>query len=280
MNVDRVAQARAFLRNELAGRHEKNPQYSLRAFSRSLGVSHTLVSLVLAGKRPMSRKMAERISDKLGMDPAERTAFVEHGSPRAPRATPGKPVKGGSSAHEDPSSQLATRLELDQFAMISEWYHLAILSLLEIPAARFEAKWIAARLGIGEMQASLAMDRLKRLGLVVKQGRGYRQSGHPIRFDNRTSTVATRKFHRQLMERASETLETEAPENREFSSMTFCLDPAQLPVARERIRDFRRALTAELEQAGNPERVYHLSVQLYPLSQLSKNEPRKRSPRK
>src|SRR4051812_2340511 len=113
--------AQAFLKSELSKRCERNPRYSLRAFARSLGVSHTVLSLVLAGKRPLARKSALRISERLELDPTQKATFLQFGDP-GPRFQ-------------------AQQLSLDQFALIADWYHYAILSLLELPRARFEAAW-------------------------------------------------------------------------------------------------------------------------------------------
>ena len=52
------------MRTELDGRKVKNPNYSLRAFARDLGVSHTLISLILNGKRAMSQKMMKKLFEK------------------------------------------------------------------------------------------------------------------------------------------------------------------------------------------------------------------------
>ncbi len=54
--------ASEFLLRAFDERKEKNPRYSLRAFARSLGVSSGQLSEILSGKRPLSHKLARRIS--------------------------------------------------------------------------------------------------------------------------------------------------------------------------------------------------------------------------
>jgi transcriptional regulator with XRE-family HTH domain len=48
-------------------RKDKNPRYSLRAFARSLGVSSGQLSEILSGKRPLSHKLARRVSIALAL---------------------------------------------------------------------------------------------------------------------------------------------------------------------------------------------------------------------
>ncbi|MBI1860262.1 MAG: helix-turn-helix domain-containing protein [Deltaproteobacteria bacterium] len=50
------------LKHELERRKRKNPAYSLRGFARALGLSHTLVSHLISGKRAVSKKTAEKIA--------------------------------------------------------------------------------------------------------------------------------------------------------------------------------------------------------------------------
>lgn len=227
----------------------KNPQYSIRAFARSTGISHTVLSLVLSGKRQLSKKATEKLANFLELDPKQRQTLFKSSKLGQP---------------EDFQT-----LPLDTFEVISDWYHYAILSLLELPHAKYEPRWIAKQLGIPVLNAKLAMDRLQRLGLVEQDSEGHwRQSGKPIKVENTISTVATRKFHKQLLIRAAESIDKDPIPVRDFSSMTFVLDPQQIEYARKRLRDFRRELVAELELKGTPSTVYNLTVQLYPVTPI------------
>ncbi|MBS1969560.1 MAG: hypothetical protein JSU04_04610 [Bdellovibrionales bacterium] len=57
-------------------RKEKNPRYSLRAFARSLGVSSGQLSEILSGKRPLSHKLARRISIALALTEDESQKLI------------------------------------------------------------------------------------------------------------------------------------------------------------------------------------------------------------
>jgi uncharacterized protein (TIGR02147 family) len=240
---------RAILKAELEKRCARNPRYSLRAFARALGVSHTVLSLVLSGKRPMPPKSGQKMAESLGLGPDERERFLSR-----------------ETAKAETGSAQSQRLELDKFEVIADWHHYAILSLLEIRGARFEAAWISSRLGISEMQAQLAMERLCRLELVHKVRGKWKQSGLPLRVENTVSTPATRRCHRGLLEKALESLENDPMEARDFSAITFAMNAKNVTYALKRIRDFRRQLSEELERMGAPTEVYELAVQLFPVS--------------
>jgi uncharacterized protein (TIGR02147 family) len=242
------ATSRGLIERELMRRIEKNPRYSLRAFARSLGVSHTALSLVLTGRRRVSKNLATRVADCVGLTPLERQALF---------AADAK-LKGGEPA--------VHQLELDQFDLFSDWHHYAVLSLLELPHAQFDEKWIAARLTISRLHARSLMDRLLRLGMVVETDGVWKRAVAPIRVNNQVSTAATRLFHQQLLAKAAEVIEQTSAAERNYSSMTFVMDEAQVGLATERIREFRRKLVAELERRGAPTKVYNLTVQLFPAS--------------
>lgn len=241
------------LRKTLAERCAKNPQYSIRAFARATGISHTVLSLVLSGKRPLSKKATLLLADHLEMNPKQRQSLL---------------ASKQKVAEDDYQT-----LSLDSFEVVADWYHYAILSLLELPEAKFEAKWIAQRLGISPFNAKLAMERLQRLEMVAQDEEGrWRQSGKPIKIDNAISTVATKKFHKQLLELAAVSIDRDPVSMRNFSSMTFTLDPSQMEYAKKRLRDFRRELVAELEVKGQPSNVYNFTMQLYPVTQVNQKK--------
>ncbi len=238
------------IRSELARRTARNPRYSLRAFAKASGISHTVLSLVMNGKRQLSRKAAIKLADFLALAPEARAALISS-----------RDVAGVPSPIE------YQQISLDTFAVISDWYHYAILSLLDVPGSRFEAKWIARALAISENEAQLAIDRLLRLGLVEVDVKGVaRQAGKPLKIENTNSTAATRQFHRQLLEKALDAIEGVMPDERDYSAMTFAMDPSLVPYARKKVQAFRRELSAELEAKGNAKAVYQLTVQVFPLS--------------
>ncbi|MBK9294828.1 MAG: TIGR02147 family protein [Oligoflexia bacterium] len=239
-----------FLRREYQKRFEKNPLYSLRAFAKSLGMSHTVLSLVINGKRRLSKKAVFKITDHFGLDPATQAKLLNHEE---------KMTYNYKQDYE--------QMNLDMFSVIADWENYGILSLLEIPNSKFESQWIAKRLGITLFQAKAAMERLLRLGLIEKQkNKRYKQSGKPIKIDNKISTPITRKFQKQVLEKAIASIENDPAEMRDITSITFAMNPEDISWAQLKIREFRRHLCEELEKKGKPKEVYNLSVQLYPLT--------------
>src|SRR4051794_33853986 len=52
------------------------PGYSVRAFAKKAGISPATLSLILQGKRMVSRKLAQNLINKLNFDPVERAEVL------------------------------------------------------------------------------------------------------------------------------------------------------------------------------------------------------------
>ena len=52
---------------------------------------------------------------------------------------------------------------------------------------------------------------------------------------------------------------------RDFSATTFAVSESQLEEIQKEIKEFRRQLAKKINQSKNKERVYCLSIQLFPL---------------
>jgi uncharacterized protein (TIGR02147 family) len=246
---------RVWLIEEWGKRREKNPSYSLKAFSKALGVSAPSLSQVLSGKRPLSRKAALRIIHHCSLSPEDAKNFLASALG----------VQNPAIDFRSPAKNSYSELDEDAFRIISDWKHYAILSLGDLPDNRATSQWIANQLAITEKEASEAFDRLLRMGLVKRRGSRFRQSSKPLTAPTGRSTAALRKYHSQNLTKASKALEREETDVEYFSAITMALDESKLPQAREFIKNFRRQLCEFLEM-GRRERVYTLAIQLFPIS--------------
>ncbi|MCX6124023.1 MAG: TIGR02147 family protein [Proteobacteria bacterium] len=249
----------ALLEFELKRRCQKNENYSLRAFAKSLGISHTVLSLVLSKQRPLSKKAALKVGEAFLLAPHQLDLLLASSGTQK--------LKTPRMAERMRNSEEGVLFSLDRFELIADWIHYGILSALEIPSAKFEAKWISRILNISEIKAKFSMQRLERLNLVAKDTNGkWRQTEKNIRVENSISTRATRKFQSELLLKARSSLLEDHSSIRDHSSMTMAINENNIEYARDRIREFRRELSAELEDMGNANRVYNLTVQIYPIS--------------
>ncbi len=119
---------RVFLQAELDKRRISNPQYSLRAFARRLGVNHSTLSQWIRGRRQLTPGAIESLGKRLGLSARQVRVFVEH-----------RDVVGPD---------------------------LALLRLTHRQEFRADTRWIARELRVTVDEANIALQRLLRLDLL------------------------------------------------------------------------------------------------------------------
>lgn len=252
-NLQNTDDVRRFLYDRLEQGRSKNPSFSLRAFARTLRMSPATLSQMISGKRPITLSTAKKICEGLCLSPLEEQRILS-----------ALMRPDHSTTSRAPSSSF--QLELDRFKLVSDWYHFAILSLTEIKASKPEPMWISRRLGIQQGVVKDAIDRLIRLGLLEVRGKRWRQITPSTSVSSPVPNLAIQKYHRQILEKAANSLNEAPILEREFGAITMAVNPDQIDLAKTMIREFRTNLSQVLEK-GKKERVYTLAVQLFPLDQ-------------
>lgn len=245
---------RDFLNEEYRIRKERNPSYSLRSFAKWLQISPAQLSQMLAGKRSFTLKTLKKINDRLDLSPANSQKLIQ------------TLLKQRNLISSSPVKNIGF-LKEDEFRLISDWYHLAILSLTKIKGATADPRWIARHLGIGKDEANQALQRLERLGLLQLKPT-FKQIGEPFEVVSDVPSSAIRKYHKQNLALAMEKIETVDVGLRQFQSISIPIHPSVLKALKKEIDEFL-SRAAELCETSSATEVYHLNVQLFPVTSKS-----------
>lgn len=242
------------MKRTFAERSRKNSSYSLRAFSRSLGMDSSTVSAILKGKRPLTLKAARKIVEGLNItNPVEAQALiVSTFATEKTEAVPGY-----------------TELAMVSAEAISSWQHFAILALLELKDLNGQERVISERLNIPFGIVSESLSRLEKLGLIIKKKNIWQLTGKNMATPSQIPSAALREGHRQYILKALHSLEADPVEVRDASGITMAVSKSRLAEAKVMIQDFRRRLSSFMEE-GPRDAVYRLNIQLFPLSQEKK----------
>lgn len=246
-------QSQIFLNKKYDEMRANNPHFSQRAFAMKAGLSSGAMSSILNGKRDLSKKIASKISQRLGLDNCE---FDEFMSP---------------FFKEDESERVVNfdhaRLEMEQYRIISQWQHLALLNLLNCHDYRASYEWMAQRLGISESLVKDSMERLLEVGLLKKVNNSFKRTSVKLKTPDNIASRSLKAAHKQTLDLASKSLEEVDIDKRDFTAMTMAIDPSKMKYAKKRIREFLVGLSDELE-SGDQSEVYKMAVQLFPLTQV------------
>ena len=127
-----------FLQDEFIKRRQKNPAYSLRAFARSMEISPARLSQVMNQKRALTDGQLKKLAVAFSQN-----RIIDENLPLW-RSRLNKKHKATLACRPQKKYE---ELRLDQLKLVSDWYHSAIICLLEIPAQEpVTETWIANRL--------------------------------------------------------------------------------------------------------------------------------------
>lgn len=251
--AERSRDFRSYLQEELVLRCQRNPAYSLRSFAKAVDLSPSFLSKLLNGQRRITNAVFQKLSAHLGLDEGVAATF---------------------RSSDTPTADVALRdLQLENFKVISDWYHYAILELTKVAKFQSTPDWIAAKLGISVTQAKAAIARLQRLELLEeRRGRLRATSSGNTTTRNEFTDMAFKKMQDELLNLATRSLWNEPLSQRDHTSICMAIHPSDLPEVKRRLTHARRELCQFLErpQTKKPTQVYNLSLAFFPLSKESK----------
>lgn len=257
---------RDVLREELVRRSQADPRYSLNAFAKFLGLSPSRLSEIFNGKQGLSRTAAQKISGKLELGSREAELFCDIVEKEHARSEEARQLAKLRLQEKALDYQYAALRE-DTFHIISDWYHFAILQLTELASFKEEPKWIATKLGINSTAATVALERLLRNGLLIREKGRLKPSSEFISAGDDLPSEAIKKFHRQILEKASASIGLQTIDERFLSANIIAIDPKDLPKANEMMRRFRRRFANEISTGVKKRFVYCLSMQFFRISE-------------
>lgn len=258
---------RLFLKEALAERANGREGYSLRSFSGKIGVSNSFLSEVLNSKKSLSVELAFKIAVKLDLTEAETQYLcflVQLEQEKDPtfreelskRLTALNPKRKG---HD---------LSVDLFKAISDWYHFAVLELTYVSGFKLDAQSAASKLGISKLEAEIAIERLLRLELLEKTGTGkYRKTHSYVIAQSQIPNGALKIYHKQILEKAIESLQTQAPKERISATDIVPIDSKYLPEIDRLSQEFSSSVMRLSEKSSVKNNVYALSVHFFNLTQ-------------
>ncbi len=258
----------SFLAAYIGTRKRKTPAYSYQALSRAAGLrSQSLVAMVASGKRLPTRSTLRKLNAAMKASAAEgeyletlvdflKTKDADE------REVLNRKLKELCLEFEP------LAVEVDEFAVISDWWHVAILETLCLADFREEPAWIAARLG-GRVEVATvreALARLERVGLVRRDAAGRLMQGAP-EFVTRDATknAAVRKYHEQMAALGVAAFAGAAAVQRTVSGSTLAVEALRVPEAIKALEEFRRRFIKQFGSERGDE-IFQLNLHFFALS--------------
>lgn len=239
------------LKKELASRIDRNSAYSLRSFAQSLQISHTTLSQVLSGKRPLTAKAQKKMASALGVS----LDFIEDGLLK-----------------QESFDSKFEKVDINHFDLLSDWHHDAILELTHLKSFKPDHRWIALVLDLNVYQVELAVERMIKLGYLVIEKNGKWRDVSVNNTNNYIgdfTNLALRKYQNGILQKSQNSLENVPREFRDHTSTLLHFSKSDMKRAKEIIREFRTQFLSFSESNKNPDEVYALTVSFFPLSNIT-----------
>ena len=264
---------RQMLLREYELRKKRNPMYSMRAFAASIGIQASKLSEILNLKKGLSTGKAQQIAEALHLSEKQKKLFflfveAEHSRSRRCRLEAQKKLRL--------QAQQSVMLDLEKFKLFSDWYHIAILEMVDIASFKNDPQWIAEELSINVEDARNALQRLAKFNLIQIEHNKIKKHEPHIHTSDDIPSIEIQNFHRDILGLADGVLKEKVDVNaREFQSLTFAFPKNKVREAKREIRGFLDYFNEKfLKENQENDSLYCLSVQFFPMNKQSKTNGR------
>lgn len=265
----------AILQKYVERKKRASPGFSIRNLAKQLELSHSFLSRVLNGKKPIPYPLLIRLCKVLDVESevletikAAHTVVLDDGaktegtrSPRRGKADVESSIEGWSLG----GGKHAKR----QLRILRHWYYVPILDLTLLENFDGSIAMIGERLGISTTVAEIAVRELTAAGLLQIENGRIAKTDPKLRFGSGVSLAEIRSFHLQMLKKAEEELKKRVSQedfdNRLISGMTLTMPKDKLEQVKSQLSEYLHQLVSETVAGGGDE-VYYLALQLFPLT--------------
>jgi uncharacterized protein (TIGR02147 family) len=265
-NIFEFTDYRKYLKAYFDERKASDPKFSHRFLARRLDLSTSnFIMLVMQGKRNLNPHLCFKFSELIGHKPKEASYFenmVQFGNAKSGKE---KDTYFNRMMVLRKNLKVA-RIEESQYEYYSNWYNPIVRELVTQPefAGDIEELCKSVVPSITLAQARKSIELLLKLGLIREKGEGYEQAAELVATDPEVTSVAVRKFHREMGRLGVEALDRIPKGERNITSCTLALTEEQFEILKRRIEEMRNEAISLAEEGG--QRVYQLNLQLFPVS--------------
>lgn len=255
---------RKYLKEAFEKRVARNPSYSRRAFARDLGLAISTLTELMKGKYGLSAQRALDVGQRLHLSESHSRHFADLFVMKFARSEDTK--RKAKAAVQKRVNQITQELQEDAFITISEWYHMALLELLEIESHSYEnAEILGRKLDLSGKEIVASLQRLERLELIIEKDGRLIPTGDFTSVGDGRASEAIRRFHIQILEKARNALHKHAMEDRAMSSTVFSVSRKDVPSAKKYLQNFRRDFAKRFSKSKDLDDVFCLSIQFFSL---------------
>lgn len=233
----------------------KNSGSSLRSFSKHLEISPSTLSKILSGKRGIPKSQAKRFAQKLISSTSEQEKFIEAVLEHK-----------NSDQHKKYSDNiiLDQNDSVDMFNILAEWEFFAILNVIKIKNFDHTPDFLARSLNISLKRVHYCLEILHKNDFISMKNGEIKRVARNLDTTNDVLSRALKLAHLEELELAKNRINVDV-ERKYYRSMTFTMAKKDMTKLKRYIEKMVSD-TEKLTDNSEPEEVYILSTQLFPLT--------------
>jgi uncharacterized protein (TIGR02147 family) len=269
---------RDYLRDLYLEKKEQQAGFSFRVLSRITGFSSpNFLKLVMEGKRNLSQVGARKICKGLKLE-KNQTIFFKNLVLFNQAETTGEKQKFAEALLGVRAYRKAHPLSKAQFTYFANWYYIPIRELCSLRGFREDYPWMASQIvpPIQPQEAKRAVGELLKLGILKRNEKGRLElSALNITTGDEVTQSSVAHYHREMLQRASESIDRIQREHRDISGVAMGMSLSTAQKIKEKIQIFRSEIVDLVSKDDDPNTVYQLNIQLFPLAQVLDVKERK-----
>jgi len=268
---------RKFLKDFYEERKKFNPHFSHRYIAQKLGFDSGYFAKIIQTERHISLKLVKRFTGFLQLAPREADYF-EALVLFAKAKTQSEKARHYEKLIGFTRSQAST-LSATQYRLFDKWYYLAVREMIACFAFDGDFEDLARRIqpSISAAEAKKAVAVLEELGLIRKNyseiSSGIYERVEPVWTTNREiESVTVNKLQMEMLDLAKEAYDRFPRQSRNMSTLTLSVSEDEYLRMMQDLSTMRTRFLEMARSCKDPDRVYQLSLALFPLSKTGKKE--------
>lgn len=263
---------RLFLLDFLENRQKKDSKYSVRKWSKEMGLkSHSLLVMLLQGKRKIKTQHCEFLNKGLNFTKLEKDYFQTLIQYQNSKNHEEKKLISSFLNDMNPGHEFKSK-EVSEFIAISNWIYMAILAMTELKNFKGTEDEIYSLLDgkVNKSEIRSAIVRLLDLELLKWNSQNKLVATYnQITTKDDVKNEGAKEYHRQVLDLAKDAIDEQSLNEYEFQSFTMAIPKEKISLAKEMIRKFRSKLSKAV--SSNGDNVYQTSIQFFQLTKSPKN---------
>ncbi len=270
INIFEYQNYRLYLHDYYDDQKKTKKYFSYRYFSKKAGINASaFLYYVIEGKRNLTKTSINKISTAIGHSKGENEFFENMVFFNQAKTISEKIIYYTRIVECKKPLDIRT-VEKDRYEYYSKWHHSVIREIVALVDFKNNYSLLANKLvpEISVKEAKESVELLERLGFIEKDSEGlFHQTDIVLSAKpNGPETFVIEKFQMEMLSMAMASFDAFARSQRLSSSTTFGISKATFDLFTLKTREFRKELLEIAKLDDNPERVFQLTMNLFPVS--------------